>query len=288
MQYHYHDSRTGGVLTVCKRTLSGLIALDGDRQNRLLTIAWNTGPEQRIQIDEITYPFPAQSLLPLMMSQTFAFENPDAIVSWQFDRLFYCIADHDQEVSCTGFLFFGPTVPMFVQLSDAELGKFEALLAVFEDECTTDDPIQGEMLRMLLKRLIIKLTRLAKEQHLSPELSVRDYDLVRQFNLLVEVHFRNLHSVSEYAALLNKSPKTIANLFALYHQPSPLRIIHNRIMLEARRLLLFTDKSTKEIAFALGFDASAHFSRFFKKQTGIPPSAFREQQRTAPPAFGKN
>lgn len=91
----------------------------------------------------------------------------------------------------------------------------------------------GEMLRMRLKRLIIKLTRLARERHLAPGLTVREYDLVRQFNLLVETHFHKLHSVNEYAALLNKSPKTIANLFALYQHPNPLQLIHNRITLEA-------------------------------------------------------
>jgi hypothetical protein len=142
MHYQYQDSRTGGVLNVSNRTLPKMLALDGDRQNRLLTIAWNAGADQQIQIDELTYLFPAQSVLPLMMNQTFVFENPASIISWQFDREFYCIADHDQEVSCTGFLFFGPKIPMFVQISDVELTKFDALLAVFEDECATKDIIQ--------------------------------------------------------------------------------------------------------------------------------------------------
>jgi AraC-like DNA-binding protein len=105
---------------------------------------------------------------------------------------------------------------------------------------------------------------------------------------LVEVHFRNKHRVSDYATLLNKAPKTLANLFLLHRQPTPLQIIHNRITLEAKRLLLFTDKSTKEIAFALGFDEIPHFSRFFKKQTNLSPLEFREQRRASVTAFGKN
>lgn len=70
--------------------------------------------------------------------------------------------------------------------------------------------------------------------------------------------------MQEYADLLNKSPKTLSNLFSIYNQKSPLQIIHERISLESKRLLVYTDKSTKEIAFELGFEEVAHFSRFFK------------------------
>ena len=248
-----------------------------ERDNRVLTIAWNRGNDQTLTIDGIDYVFPEQTILPLVVNQSFTFEHPETIVAWQFDREFYCIVDHDKEVSCVGFLFYGAKNPLFLRLETHEQQKFNALLLVFEDEFSTQDTIQGEMLRMLLKRLIIKLTRLAKEQHLDPELPQADLDLVRQFNLLVENHYRALHAVSDYADLLNKSPKTLSNLFALYNRQSPLHVIHERIALEARRLLIYTDKSTKEIAYELGFDEVAHFSRFFKKQTGVPPSAFKQR-----------
>lgn len=247
-------------------------------------MAWNTGPDQSIIIDNSTYLFPNQSIVPLVFNQSFSFERPEMIVAWQFDREFYCIVDHDQEVSCTGLLFYGTKTPLFLDIDTLEQRKFEALLAVFYDEFSTHDTIQGEMLRMLLKRLIIKLTRLAKDQHIDRSLTEKDLDLVRRFNLLVEINYRKLHTVSEYANLLNKSPKTLSNLFALYNHQSPLQVIHARIILEARRLLLYTDQSTKEVAFALGFEEVSHFSRFFKKQTGYPPSEFKEVRT----AFGKD
>ncbi|WP_236648948.1 AraC family transcriptional regulator [Spirosoma sp. 209] len=281
MVYTYTEPKTNGVLQlICREKGFGRHFFSdrlGNRHpQRLLTIAWNTGGAQPVTIDGVTYAFPAQTVLPLMVNQSFGFANPDAVVAWQFDRDFYCIVDHDKEVSCVGFLFYGARNPLFLQLSPAEQRKFEALLMVFDDEFSTRDTIQGEMLRMLLKRLIIKLTRLAKEQYLNPDLSEADLNLVRRFNLLVENQYRSLHTVSAYADLLNKSPKTLANLFALYNQQSPLQIIHERIALEAKRLLLYTDKSTKEIAFELGFDEVSHFSRFFKKQTGQPPSTFKK------------
>jgi AraC-like DNA-binding protein len=246
-----------------------------------LTIAWNTGDEQVVTIDSVEYAFPKQTVLPLMVNQSFDFSHPASIVAWQFDRAFYCIVDHDKEVSCVGFLFYGAKDPLFLRLDTAEQRKFDALLMVFDDEFSTKDAIQGEMLRMLLKRLIIKLTRLAKEQYLAPALSDKDLDIVRRFNLLVENHYRKHHAVSDYADLLNKSPKTLSNLFALYNQQSPLQIIHQRIALEAKRLLLYTDKSAKEIAFELGFEEVPHFSRFFKKQVGVAPIEFKEQTRAS-------
>lgn len=286
MLYAYHEPKTGGVLNLIRKEPAFDRQFFRDRCERLLTIAWNTGDDQTITIDGLEYAFPKQTVLPLMVNQSFSFTNPERIVAWQFDRAFYCIVDHDKEVSCVGFLFYGAKDPLFLQLDATEQRKFDALLMVFDDEFSTKDTIQGEMLRMLLKRLIIKLTRLAKEQYLDPALTETDLDIVRRFNLLVETHYRTLHAVSDYADLLSKSPKTLSNLFALYNQQSPLHVIHERIALEAKRLLLYTDKSTKEVAFELNFSEVPHFSRFFKNQVGQAPSEFKERLKAA--LAGKN
>jgi AraC family transcriptional activator of pobA len=82
--------------------------------------------------------------------------------------------------------------------------------------------------------------------------------------------------VSDYANLLNKSPKTLSNLFAKYNNKSPLQLINNRITLEAKKLLLLSEKSSKEIAYSLGFNDASHFSKFFKNQTGASPIHFKK------------
>lgn len=251
------------------------------RKQRLLTVAWNTGPDQLIVIDGLEYVFPTGSVLPLVVHQTFRFGQADNVVAWQFDREFYCIIDHDREVSCSGLLFYGRPEPMFLQLTDDERAKLTALLLVFEDEFATRDTIQGEMLRMLLKRLIIKLTRLVKAQYVEQTLSDSSLELIRQYRMLVEQHYRQEHQVAYYADRLNKSPKTLTNVFARHGQDSPLQIIHDRIGLEARRLLSFTDKSAKEIAYELGFDEVSNFSRFFKNLFAVPPAEFRDQLKQA-------
>jgi AraC family transcriptional regulator, transcriptional activator of pobA len=246
-----------------------------NRSERFLTIAWNRGEEQTVWVDEVAYNFPKNTILALMVNQSFRFENPTDLVSWQFNREFYCIVDHDREVSCVGFLFYGMRDLLFINLDEKNATRLDLLVKVFADEFETQDNIQGEMLRMMLKRLIILVTRLAKEQSLEPPMKESDFDIVRKFNIAVENHYKTKHQVQEYADLLNKSPKTLSNLFSIYNQKSPLHIIHERLSLEARRLLIYTDKSTKEIAFELGFEEVAHFSRFFKKQIGQAPTDFK-------------
>jgi AraC-like DNA-binding protein len=247
-----------------------------DRKLSLLTIAWNRGADQKINIDGVDYPFASNSIVSLMTNNTFYFERPEEIVAWQYNRAFYCIIDHDKEVSCVGFLFYGSNGVMFMELNDDYSRKINALLTVFLDEFSEKDNIQGEMLRMLLKRLIILITRLAKRQHLNGfDLPEEEFDIVRRFNLLVENHYRQYHQVQDYANLLNKSPKTLSNLFAQYNHKTPLQVIKERIALEAKRLLQYTDKTSKEIAFELGFEDPANFSRFFKQQTGLPPGDFK-------------
>lgn len=241
-------------------------------------IAWNRGANQLIKIDEVGYIFPENTVLPIMHDQCFEFENAGNIVLWQFSSEFYCIVNHDAEVGCVGFIFYGPKPTMFINLNGEDLDMMNKLLVVFEEEFTSSEDIKGEMLRMLLVRLIIKITRLAKKQYLDTEVVEEDkFNLIRKFHLLVELHFKKERQVNYYAALLHKSPKTISNYFALYSKKTPLQVIHERVIAEAKRLVYYTDKSIKEIAEDLGFEEVAHFSKFFKKATAKSPSELRNQ-----------
>ena len=240
------------------------------------TFVYNSGPAQEVKIDEISYTMPSASILALVSNQNFQFEHPDDLVAWQFNREFYCILNHDKEVGCVGFLFYGVHHPMFIKLGPAEVKEMEELVRVFSHEMLVRDNFQGEMLRTLLKRIIIKTTRIAKQQSEGYQMFADEkMDFVRKFALILEGNFKKEHGVSFYAAALNKSPKTLSNTFALLKQSAPSIVIRKRIIMEAKRYLHYTDKSAKEIAYELGFESPAHFSRFFKKYTGSSISEFR-------------
>jgi AraC family transcriptional regulator, transcriptional activator of pobA len=242
-------------------------------------IIWNQSGIFRGLIDNTEVVIREHEVLTLAPNQQLEVLEPGEGVIFQYNRDFYCILDHDQEVGCVGLLYYGSRQNPIIRLSAENQRKFGLLLEVFKDEFATRDNIQEEMLQMLLKRLIILCTRLLKEQK-DITGSQHQLDLIRRFHVLVEMHFRDKQKVADYAEMLHKSPKTLANLFAQHREPSPLRQVHERIALEAKRLLLFTDQSIKEVGFELNFQEEAHFSRFFKRVVGVSPSAFREGKGT--------
>lgn len=202
-----------------------------------------------------------------------------------FNKAFYCIHTNDAEVSCNGLLFFGSDFTPVIQIDDFEQQSLNTLIEVFEEEFNTIDRNQEEMLRLLLKRFIIKCTRIARRQMIKGDLPEERIDIIRQFNVLVEEQFKNLKHVSDYASLMNRSPKTLTNVFSQHASKSPLQVIHDRIILEARRMLIFTDKSAKEIAWELGYEDPSQFSRFFKNNTNLSIQQFREKHKKI--AFGQ-
>ena len=278
MRFKLTEENTGGELLLFKdEAVFDRLFFSKDRFNKYFTIAWNTAENQTVTIDGTEYEFPANSLLTLLFSQSFSFENPAGILAWQFNREFYCIIDHDSEVSCVGFLFSN-TDHLFVKLNDLAQQKLQLLSDIFVEEFKTSDNIQNEMLLVLLKRLIIYVTRLARLGY-APVKKLQDerFHIIRKFNLLVEKNFKTEHSVSFYAEQLCKAPKTLSNLFAIFNQKAPSQVIQERIIVEAKRLLYYTDKSIKHISFELGFEDVAYFSNFFKKNTGVSPSDFKNR-----------
>ncbi len=99
--------------------------------------------------------------------------------------------------------------------------------------------------------------------------------LVARFRDLIEDEFRDSRSVADYASALNVSESRLRRACLSVTEQSPIQIIHGRIVLEARRELLHTRRTVSEIAYALGFDDPAYFTRFFSQRTGLTPSAFR-------------
>lgn len=243
-----------------------------------LSIYWNRNQTAVLEIDAQEYQIEPNQLVFITEYHRVEAKQIDEIRFIQFNRPFYCIIDHDSEVGCKGILFFGSSRVPIVTIPEDELEKFEILWRMFCIEMESKDDLQLEMLQTMLKRLLILCTRVYKEQQQMLDTDPSQVDIVREYNFLVEHHFRQKHNVADYADLLNKSAKTLSNLFLQLRQKTPLQIIQDRILLEARRLLYYTDKPIKEIAYEIGFEDIQTFSRFFKNKENISPKDYREQR----------
>lgn len=276
MKHEYKDPKLGAILG-----LTDDIKRDNDRfsiTSNTIKFLWNKNDKPiEFVVDDMVLKLMPNQMVTVTYLQNISFSKTNLPLSAiLFNREFYCISDHDSEVSCNGILFFGTQDLPIITIPEDQLRKFNIWFEVFLEEFSTPDNIQGDMLQMLLKRLIIMSTRLAKEQHIVKSLKNDQVDTIRKFNYLVDIHYKTKRKVSDYAEMLFKSPKTLSNLFSIYNQKSPQQIILERLTLEAKRLIHFTDKQNQEIAFDLGFNDPAHFSRFFKKMTQTTPSEYRE------------
>jgi len=275
MRFEYHNSQMGSIIG-----LTDNYRVDRNQfsvNENMVSMLWNRNTDAvKLVIDSEPFLLQPNQIVTLTYLQNIGFDmGCPPLHGIVFNREFYCILDHDEEVSCNGILFFGTQDLPILTLSEKELPKFNMLLQVFIDEFETPDKIQGEMLQIMLKRFIIKCVRIAKEQLITLELSNKQIDIVRKFNVLVDTHFKEKRQVKDYADLLFKSPKTLSNLFGIYNQKSPQQIIHNRLALEAKRMLLYSEKSVSEVGFDLGYEDPAYFSRFFKKHTGKSPKELK-------------
>ncbi|MCD8741001.1 AraC family transcriptional regulator [Mucilaginibacter roseus] len=194
-----------------------------------------------------------------------------------YNRDFYCIQIHDDEVACDGLLYNNINNMPMTAVPEQEATFIDYLFKQIEAEFILKDASQEEMLRTYLKQLLIKSTRLWKQQHLDGVLTDKsnDPDAFRRFTQLVEANYKQKHTVADYADMMLVAPKTLTHKFKRMGLPQPGEVIKNRIILEAKRLLVHTAMTAKEIAYELGYDDPAYFSRLFFIKSGESPSGFR-------------
>ena len=244
-----------------------------------MTILWNIRDDAHLEIDGISYCIPENQLIFLTEFHRVKAIQLDQVRLIRFNKSFFCILDHDSKVGCKGVLFFGTSTVPIVQIPASEVENFETLWKMFNLEMVSKDNLQMEMLQMMLKRLLILCTRLYKAQENPDNMPPTHMNIIREFYFLVEHHFKKHRDVRFYASQLFKSPKTLSNLFATYYHKTPLQVIQERILLEARRQLHYTDKPIKEIAYTLGYEDIQTFSRFFKTKENLSPAEYRENSR---------
>ncbi|MGE8609965.1 MAG: helix-turn-helix domain-containing protein, partial [Acinetobacter baumannii] len=132
-------------------------------------------------------------------------------------------------------------------------------------------------LKSLINLIFLNVLRLSNAAPLRVKNCKNELSIFRKFNELIEDHFMEHWSLAQYASHLAITEARLNEICKRLADISSKKLIFDRQMQEAKRLLIFTDDSINEICYQLGFKDPAYFSRFFQRHAGIRPSDFRNQ-----------
>jgi AraC-like DNA-binding protein len=175
-------------------------------------------------------------------------------------------------------LIQNPQAGFELLLAEADINFVEDMMNKINNEYQQPGEWPQRMLVAYLTVLLTYLSRLYTEQFRN-EAPLVDKLLLKNFQSKINECFRELHEVSDYASLLNISAGHLSEVIKMQSGRPAIKHIHERLVLEARRMLFHTQSSSKEIAFDLGFSDASYFNRFFKRETGVTPADYRANIR---------
>lgn len=140
------------------------------------------------------------------------------------------------------------------------------------------------MVEAQVRSVLVLLWRMSAAAEEAGRARGRPSRILQHFRQLVEVHFRDRWPVNRYAGAMGVSPDRLHDICRRELGKSPIELVHERAIHEARLRLDRSTQTVEQVAGALGFRDVGHFSRFFKSRVGLPPAAYRG--RSAKPAPG--
>jgi AraC family transcriptional activator of pobA len=177
--------------------------------------------------------------------------------------------------------------PLFLPLRPAEFAEAYGRLREMEHEFAALGGDSVHMLRAILYQLLVRLNREYGAAY-GTATDTEAHPVLTRFRSLLEERFREQHSVREYARMLHVTPGHLSDLARRHAGGSAGELIRGRVLVEAKRLLLYSPLTTAAVAARLGFADPSYFGRFFRRETGLPPGEYRArilekyQDRPAP------
>lgn len=182
------------------------------------------------------------------------------------------IDEDDVEYALDVFSLFNK-YPQFELTERLKVEQIKKVFQLLKDEFYSSE-MSYIMLKTLLKVLLLHLIRYQNQSFLEQDLNQKR---VFQFLELMETHFLEHTNADFYADEIGISMKRLNQILKEKLNLTAKQIIQQRQITEAKRSLVRSEITTKELAFKLGFDSISSFSRFFKKHIGVSPSVFRQQ-----------
>jgi AraC family transcriptional activator of pobA len=261
------------------RDMPGFIQDDEPHTTEFYDITLVTGGRGTFRLDSASHPVQPGRML---------FTTPGQVRRWEVEGLdglclFFTAEFIHEFFSDPLFLhrlrfFHADDARSTLRLDENQSRDVLASLVDMEAEISSIRADSDHALRAGLYQLLVQLNRVYVRAHglaPGPRLSLT----VVQFGALVENHFTRMHRLEEYCRLLAVTPGHLSSLTRRYLGRPAGAVIRNRLLVEAKRRLLFSDTTAEKISLELGFKDPAYFSRFFKRGTGRTPTQFRAGAR---------
>ncbi|MBD0776362.1 helix-turn-helix domain-containing protein [Maribacter sp. ANRC-HE7] len=251
------------------------------RHDFFLCVVFSKGTGSH-EIDFVTYP---------VLSGSVFFLKPGQTHSWKFEHdpegyIFFHTQDFFEFTFSNAKLiqfpfYYSYENPPNLQLSTDTLEPVISRFKEINDEYHKMDPFKQQKLSSLIHLTYIDLTRLyATSESQGTEVSSTYLNALRHLEILVQEFYRTEKSPAFYAEKLNITTKHLNRITKSTLSKTSSELITERVLLEAKRLLVHSESPLAAIAEILGYDDYAYFSRIFKLKTKSTPSEFRNHYRS--------
>ncbi len=177
------------------------------------------------------------------------------------------LGKHTQALTTPGFINFNRLPEAFQHVRQ--------LIELLEYEFQQVHEGKNALIEHLLKAILVLVVR--HQVATSPDAPLSNDDtLINRLKILVNERYKNHLKTLDYANQLNVSEKKLNRVTQQAFGKTVVQLVHERLMLEAKRHLVYTQKSVEEIAYDLGFKDAGYFSRFFKRQEKLTPGKYRQ------------
>ncbi|PWN69133.1 AraC family transcriptional regulator [Chryseobacterium phosphatilyticum] len=219
------------------------------------------------------------------------FLSPGQIHSWELSEdidgyIFFCSQEfyemHYVNQKLRSFPFFGSvTFPRKLQLNNEELQKNIILFEELGNENQTKSIMKEGLILSLMSQVFINATRSFSRdiEILESSTGPSYFKHYQDFETLIEEHFTKQKSIAYYASLLGISSKHLNRIVQTVVQKTATDVLTERVVLEAKRMLMYLDEGLVEIAFRLGYEEYSYFVRVFRKSSGMTPTQFMRKYK---------
>lgn len=204
--------------------------------------------------------------------QVCEFDTQSEYNGWMviFTKSFFSISEFDANFLHTSYILSPNNNNKTVAVCPNLMNN---MIEVLEQEMKTDtNQIQGVISQSILRIILLEIERSTKKMHTLNTIST----IVSNFFIAVENNFKENKKLDFYIDLLAIGEKVLLKEVKEVTGVTPKSYLDKRVILEAKRLLVYSNLTVKEIGFSLGFEEPANFNNFFKKHESVTPIQFRQ------------